>query len=248
MSNLTIRRSVVGSLVIAAVLIALTVPISSQAADCLGRATKNVEKGHTQDAISALEKGARQGDEWCQFVLAKWLLTGRGMPPDPKSAAKWLKAAAEDGLPIAQAHLGTLYASGVGVEQDDFAAAEWSRKAAEYGIPLGQAGYGAALFLGSGVEKNPLDGYVWTSLAAAQGNREAQRFIADMEQALTDEDLAEARTRIAKFSPKKIPKRKQWRPSRLPDAATLELARQKERHNRTSAATRRGNKGLTPHP
>ena len=137
------------------------------------------------------------------------------MPPDPKSGAKWLKAAAQDGLLIAQAILGTLYTSGVGVEQDDSAAAEWYRKAAEYGDPLGQAGYGAALFLGSGVEKNPLDGYVWTSLAAAQGNTEAQSFIAEMEKALTDEDLAEARTRIAKFSPKKIPEGRRWRPSQL---------------------------------
>jgi TPR repeat protein len=204
-------------IVIAAVSIILAFPISSQAADCLARATKEVEQGHTQDAINALERGARQDDERCQFVLAMWLLTGRGMPPDPKSGAKWLKAAAQDGLLIAQAILGTLYTSGVGVEQDDSAAAEWYRKAAEYGDPLGQAGYGAALFLGSGVEKNPLDGYVWTSLAAAQGNTEAQSFIAEMEKALTDEDLAEARTRIAKFSPKKIPEGRRWRPSQQLD-------------------------------
>ncbi len=204
-------------IVITAVLIVLTFPISSQAADCLARATKNVEKGHTQDAINALEKGARQDDARCQFVLAIWLLTGRDMPPDPKSGAKWLTAAAKDGLPIAQAYLGLLYTSGVGVEQDDTAAAEWSRKAAEYGDPLGQAAYGAALFLGSGVEKNPLDGYVWTSLAAAQGNTEAQSFIAAMEQDLTDEDLAEARTRIAEFRPKEDPKSKPWRPSKVLD-------------------------------
>jgi TPR repeat protein len=204
-------------IVIAAVLIVLTFPISSQAADCLARATKNVEKGHTQDAINALEKGARQDDARCQFVLAIWLLTGRDMPPDPKSGAKWLTAAAKDGLPIAQAYLGLLYTSGVGVEQDHTAAAEWSRKAAEYGDPLGQAAYGAALFLGSGVEKNPLDGYVWTSLAAAQGNTEAQSFIADMEQALTDEDLAEARTRIAEFSPTEGPEGRPWRPSQVLD-------------------------------
>ncbi len=204
-------------IVIAAVLIVLAFPISSQAADCLARATKRVEQGHTQGAINALEKGARQDDERCQFVLAIWLLTGRDMPPDPKSGAKWLTAAAKDGLPIAQAYLSLLYASGVGVEQDESAAAEWSRKAAEFGDPLGQAAYGAALFLGSGVEKNPLDGYVWTSLAAAQGNKEAQSFIAEMEQALTDEDLAEARTRIAEFSPKEIPEGKPWRPSHVLD-------------------------------
>jgi TPR repeat protein len=203
--------------VIATLLMALAFPISSQAADCLARATKNVEKGHTKDAINALEKGASQDDARCQFVLAIWLLTGRDMPPDPKSGAKWLKAAAKDGLPIAQAYLGLLYTSGVGVEQDSAAAAEWSRKAAEYGDPLGQAAYGAALFLGSGVEKNPLDGYVWTSLAAAQGNSEAESFIADMEQALTDEDLADARTRIAEFSPKEISEGKSWRPSRVLD-------------------------------
>jgi TPR repeat protein len=204
-------------IILAAVLIALGFPISSQAADCLSRATKNVEKGHTQDAINALEKGAHQGDERCQFVLAIWSLTGRDMPPDPESGAKWLKAAAKDGLPIAQAYLGILYASGVGVEQDDSAAAEWYRKAAEYGVPLGQAAYGAVLFLGSGVEKKALDGYVWTSLAAVQGNEEAQSFIAAMEQDLTDEELAEAQIRIAEFNPKKIPNGTPWRPSRLLD-------------------------------
>ena len=200
-------------IVIVAVSISLAFPISSQAADYLAQATKKVEKGHTEAAILSLEKGARQDDQRCQFVLAMWMLTGRGMPSDPESGAKWLKAAARVGLPIAQANLGTLYTSGVGVEQDDSAAAKWYRKAAEYGDPLGQAGYGVALFLGIGVEKNPLDGYVWTSLAATQGNIEAQNFVAEMEQALADEDLAEARTRIAKFSPKNLLEGRRWSPS-----------------------------------
>jgi hypothetical protein len=202
------------AIVIASVLAVLVFPLSTQAEDCLARATKKVEKGHTQEAVKALEKGARQGDERCQFVLAMWSLTGQGMQPDPESGATWLDAAARAGLPVAQANLGLLYASGVGVEQDESIAVKWYRKAAEYGDPLGQAAYGAALFLGSGVEESPLDGYVWTSLAAAQGDEKAQSFIVGMEQVLTDEELDEARKKIAEFRPKKISEAKRWRPER----------------------------------
>jgi hypothetical protein len=222
---------------IAAALAVLVFPISSHAIDCLARATKKAEKGHTQDAIEVLEKGALKGDERCQFVLGMWSLTGRGMPPDPESGAKWLKKAAQDGLPIAQVNLGLLYASGIGVERDTSVAAAWYRKAAEYGDPLGQAAYSAALFLGRGIEKNPLDGYVWTSLAAAQGNEKAQSFIPGMEQALTDDDLGKARTRIAEFRPKKIPKAKRWRPSeRLYDSR--DSARQNARNRQQGARPR----------
>ena len=68
---------------------------------------------------------------------------------------RWLRAAAKDGLPIAQSCLGLLYASGLVVEQDEEKAARLYRKAAEYGDPLGQTALALASFRGVGISAKP---------------------------------------------------------------------------------------------
>ena len=53
-------------------------------------------------------------------------------------AAKWYRAAAEQGLAEAQYCLGLLYEYGMGVEQSSAEAAKWYRKAAEQGLELAE--------------------------------------------------------------------------------------------------------------
>ena len=56
-----------------------------------------------------------------------WSLSGAKGEQNPEEGLRWLRAAAKDGLPIAQSCLGLLYASGLVVEQDEKKAARLLR-------------------------------------------------------------------------------------------------------------------------
>ena len=102
--------------------LALALPLSSgsaRAADCVDTTLEAVEAGREETALPKLEKGARDGDERCKFILGMWSLSGIGVERNAEVGAQWLREAAMAGLPVAQANLGILYASGVGVAKDD---------------------------------------------------------------------------------------------------------------------------------
>ena len=140
----------------------------AQAFDCLEQATERIKSGDEAAAVEAVERGVRQGDARCKFILGMWSLSGAKAEQNQDEGLRWLRAAAKDGLPIAQASLGLLYASGLVVEKDEQKAARLYRKAAEYGDPLGQTALALASFRGVGVPENRVDAYEWMSLAAAQ--------------------------------------------------------------------------------
>jgi TPR repeat protein len=185
---------------------------SAQAFDCLERATDRIKDGDEAAAVVAVKRGARMGDARCKFILGMWSLSGAKAKQDPDQGLRWLRAAAKDGLPIAQSCLGLLYASGLVVEQDEQKAARLYRKAAEYGDPLGQTALALASFRGVGVQQNRVDAYQWMSLAAAQGNEEARAYLPAVEGALTVDELALAKADVAKFRPKE--RKGERRPSR----------------------------------
>jgi hypothetical protein len=58
-------------------------------------------------------------------------------------ALKWIRLAANQGNPVAQAGLGLMYYSGEGVPQNYAEALKWYRLAANQGNPVAQAGLGA---------------------------------------------------------------------------------------------------------
>jgi TPR repeat protein len=191
--------------------ITLTIPFcfgSARAGDCVSKASKGIESGRPQEALGSLKKGARNGDERCKFILGMWSLAGTGMKPDAKSASRWLREAAVEGLPMAQSRLGLLYASGWGVEEDAKQAADWYRAAAHYGDPLGQAALGAATFLGDGVPEDRVEGFMWTSLAAAQGDEKASAHLPAMEAAMTTDEIEQAKREVEEFRPKKRSERR----------------------------------------
>ena len=140
----------------------------AQAFDCLERATDRIKSGDEAAAVEAVKRGARLGDARCKFILGMWSLSGEKAEQSPDEGLRWLRAAAKDGLPIAQSCLGLLYASGLVVEKDEEKAARLYRKAAEYGDPLGQTALALASFRGVGVRQDRIDAYQWMSLAAAQ--------------------------------------------------------------------------------
>jgi hypothetical protein len=56
-----------------------------------------------------------------------------GVPQDDTEAVRWYRKAAEQGYPVAQSNLGSMYALGKGVKQDYVQAYMWFNIAAEHG-------------------------------------------------------------------------------------------------------------------
>jgi TPR repeat protein len=56
-----------------------------------------------------LDRGAKQGDAWCQFLLGWCYHRGIGVKPDDYEAAVWLRESADQGHQDAQYLLGNFY-------------------------------------------------------------------------------------------------------------------------------------------
>lgn len=68
---------------------------------------------------------ALRGDPLAQFRLGRAFITGRSEPEDFAEAARWLRRAAEQGMPRAQSDLAVLYEKGLGVRQSYIEAYAW---------------------------------------------------------------------------------------------------------------------------
>ena len=121
---------------------------------------------------------AQAGDPEAQHDLGLRYAGGRGVPKDPERAAKWYRAAAEQGYGPAQGSLALAYYWGTGVARDHARAADWFRRAAEHDVA--GAGYmlGLIYWSGEGVAKDVALAAHWHGQAAEHGNHYAQQFLA----------------------------------------------------------------------
>jgi TPR repeat protein len=88
-----------------------------------------------------------------------------------------IRAAALNGEPLAQVHLGVRYFAGHGVKKDRIEATKWFRKAADQGFAPAQVILGNSYYFGYGVEKNMAEAVVWYRKAADQGIPDAQHLL-----------------------------------------------------------------------
>lgn len=91
-------------------------------------------------------KAAAAGDVDAQYYLGKWY-RGRSARPQPADAFYWIRLAAEQGQPSAQAVLGELYETGEGVARDLAEAGAWYLRAADQGVAQAHCGI-ARLYAG----------------------------------------------------------------------------------------------------
>ena len=94
-----------------------------------------------------------------------------------------LRAAAHDGDPRAQNHLGTLFEDGRIVARDFGRAVFWYRKAADQGDARGQLNLGRMYRGGLGIERDEPRAAYWYRAAAGQGVAAAQFFLGVMHEA-----------------------------------------------------------------
>jgi TPR repeat protein len=96
-----------------------------------------------------------------------------------------------------------LYLMGTGVRQDIAEALKWYRQAAEQGHALAQYNLGMRYKDGKGVAQDPVEAYKWLSLAATRGVQSATEVSEALQQGMTREQIKEAQSRTASFTPKK---------------------------------------------
>ena len=118
--------------------------------------------------------GRRAGDAEAQSSLGIAYANGEGVEQDPREAAKWHRAAAEQGHARAQYNLGVAFDEGRGVDPDKEKAAEWYRAAADNGHRMAQNNLGVAYWTGLGVRYDLREAARWWRRAGEQGLALAQ--------------------------------------------------------------------------
>lgn len=123
----------------------------------------------TQTGQPRLQLLAKSGDPQAQMLLGL-----QEIGTDKSNAAKWLQAAAAQGMPVAQYRLATLYAQGRGVPADSAKAFRWYSAAAQRGNRKAMSNLALAYAQGSGTAKDPREAALWFSKAAQLGLVDAQ--------------------------------------------------------------------------
>lgn len=82
---------------------------------------------------------------YAQYYLGIMYANGQGVKKDLKTAARWLRSAAEQGIPQAQFRLGELYAAGNGVPRDYERAYVWFSIASHFGHKAAASAQGSAV-------------------------------------------------------------------------------------------------------
>lgn len=129
---------------------------------------------YSEDALSWIEKMARQGDAECQYKLGFMYDYSYDFQYYVKSskekAAYWYLEAAKNGYIKSFTSIGTCYLFGDGVLRNVEKALYWYSKGAEAGDPYAQYAYGELLLSGGETEQAKY----WLKKAAVQGHEGAK--------------------------------------------------------------------------
>lgn len=123
-------------------------------------------------------RDARNGDLDAQFTVALSYLRGLFGEQNTREGIKWLKKAAKNGYPAAQAMLGNAYFFGEdGVAKNLNEAINWYMKAANQGNLEAFVGMGRCYFHGEGVRQDYREAVNWLRKPAENGRSEAQYYL-----------------------------------------------------------------------
>ncbi len=126
---------------------------------------------HVREFRNAAELSS---DAQAQALLGWAYYSGWGVSQDDTEAARWFRAAADQGNALGQSGLGFLYAEGRVFDQDHAEAARYWRLAAEQSDAGAQRMLGAAYYAGVGVDQDYAKAAQWLLLAAEQGDAHAR--------------------------------------------------------------------------
>ncbi len=153
-------------------------------------------------------KAADQGDLDAQLSFGKAYLNGYGVQKNEAEGLRLIRAAAEKGYDEAQYELGMhLSARLSGVESEYQEGVKWLRRAAEQGHHTSQVVMGAIYSDPEiGNLKDYVEAHMWYSLATKNqnGNQMLAERIAQLEKAMTPEQITEAHRRTDEFKHQRI--------------------------------------------
>lgn len=172
--------------------------------------------GLRQEAVGYWRNAAAEGDAYANYRLGVEYLNAAVVPRDVDKAAAFQRRAAELGDPRGMFELATLYEYGQGVELSREQAARYYLLAAERGLAEAQNAVAARFERGDGVRRDLVQAYKFYGLARAQGflmpsgpdDETGSDPMLALEEAMTPEQLAEARRQMAEFAPKN------WQPDK----------------------------------
>lgn len=168
-------------------------------------ATGDGTKKNQAEAVKWYRMAAEQDHLDAQYFLGRSYLRGEGIAEDLVEAIVWYRKAAEEGLPDAQFDLGMCYTLGTGVPKDQVEAVKWYRKAAEQGLAKAQNNLGYSLAEGEGAPKDFIEAAKWFILSAAQQDGDASvKWLANLKDKMTPEQITEAHRRADEFKRQQI--------------------------------------------
>lgn len=129
-----------------------------------------IRRGKREQGMPLIEKAAKAGNADAQHVQGAVYLGLENFT----QAARWYRAAAEQGHANAQFMLGSLYASGRGVEKDLEKSVGWLRLAVRQRHARAELILGAIYIVGDGIEKDETEGFRLIKNAAQKGEVEAE--------------------------------------------------------------------------
>lgn len=144
-------------------------------------------------------KAAEKGVPAAQHNLASLYLTGRGVPQSFEEALDLYQKAADRGFVQSQFALGWMYANGRGVEPDFKQAAKWYGMAADQGDPQAQLHLGLLYLRGENLQPQYIEAYKWINVAAGNGNATAARRRAQLNAALSREEIRAAQAQASEY-------------------------------------------------
>ena len=125
-------------------------------------------------AVSELEKPAKGGDRYSQYLLGKLWRDGPLLIPDGEEARYWFEQAARQGHPAAQYALAKLYLSADLEVRDTARGMDWLRTAAAGGNSWAMYRLGKELLRGEIMEQDTAGAVEWFTRSAEGGNPYAQ--------------------------------------------------------------------------
>jgi TPR repeat protein len=134
---------------------------------------------------------AETGDAQAQFDLAQNYFEGTS-PQSRVEAAKWLRAAADSGLVVAQRNLAYRLCYGENMAVNKREAIKWYRSAAKLGDADSHLAIAEIYDFGDGVFQNEKEAFKWYLSAAKKGNAEACAMVSSLYASGIGRDEAEA--------------------------------------------------------
>jgi TPR repeat protein len=122
---------------------------------------------------------------------------------EPVTEVSWFMEAAEKGDAEAQYSLAVMYEYGLLVKQDYMESIFWYKKAANQGYAEAQNQLGGMYQNGVAVKKDLVESYSWFALAKQSSKFSGIDLVA-MEQAMTGEQVLQAKLKVAELSPMSV--------------------------------------------